>query len=170
MSEGNGARSPREREEKGGGERRRKRSRTHAKTVGDVSQAHVLARLIEHGKEILVPWGENQRYDLVIDGFGHFVRVQVKTGRLRKGSIVFNTCSLSYHHPSNQGTKQYRHDYRGDADLFGVYCPETRGLYLVPVHEAGKRSCALRVDPPHNNQSKKIRWARDYELPSVPPE
>lgn len=62
------------------------------------------------------------------------------------------------------------HDYRGDADLFGVYCPETRGVYLVPVDEVGKRSCRLRVAPTRNNQRQNVRWARDHELPPSAPE
>jgi hypothetical protein len=144
-------------------------TRDHPKAIGDRTQAHVLARLVEHGKLVLVPWGENQRYDLVIDEGDEFVRVQCKTGRLSEGAIRFNACSITYHHPSNRGTAYYRHDYRGDADVFGVYCPETQGVYLVPVEEVGVRQGCLRVAPPRNNQSKNIRWARDYELPRIPP-
>ncbi|MGH9198272.1 MAG: group I intron-associated PD-(D/E)XK endonuclease, partial [Acidimicrobiia bacterium] len=139
--------------------------RPHPKVVGDASQAMVLGRLVQAGRTVLVPFGENTRYDYVIEEKdGSFTRVQVKTGRLRKGAIVFATCSTSYHHPNNRGMVAYKHCYRGQADLFGVYCPETDAIYLVPVSEVGTTTAALRVESTRNNQSKKIRWASDYEV------
>lgn len=40
----------------------------------------ILARLVQAGKMVLVPFGENQRYDLLIDEGDVFVRVQCKDG------------------------------------------------------------------------------------------
>ena len=37
------------------------------KDVGDRSQAMVLARLVQNFPNVLTPFGENSRYDLVID-------------------------------------------------------------------------------------------------------
>ena len=37
--------------------------------------------------------------------------------------------------------EHYTHGYRGEADLFGVYCPDTREVYLVPVNDAPERPC-----------------------------
>ena len=141
--------------------------RPHPKDVGDVTQAMVLAKLVEAGKQVLTPFGENVRYDLVIDEGDRFLRVQCKTGRLRNGVVKFNACSYTYHHPNNRGLRVYQHHYRGAADLFGVYCPETRGVYLVPVDDVGTRAGSLRVDPTKNQQVKKIRWARDHEVGSA---
>lgn len=137
----------------------------HPKTVGDITQAMVLARLIEVGHEVLVPFGENQRYDLVIDHGDRFTRVQCKTGRLLKGAVSFHTCSNVLHNPSaRRGERPYQRDYRGQADVFGVYCSATRDVYLVPVDQAGLRSAQLRITEPKNNQIARIRWAKDYVL------
>lgn len=143
-------------------------ARPHPKAVGDASAAMVLARLVQAGKEILVPFGENQRYDLVIDEGDKFIRVQCKTGRVRNGAIWFPTCSSTYHHPNNQGIRFYQHYYRGDAELFGGYCPDNDSVYLVPVEEVGIREAALRIEPIKNSQAKRIRWARDYHLGDSP--
>ncbi|MGH3442910.1 MAG: group I intron-associated PD-(D/E)XK endonuclease [Nitriliruptorales bacterium] len=140
--------------------------REHPKDVGDTTTAHVLARLSDRYPYVYVPWGENTRTDLLVETEeGDFIRIQCKTGRLRNGAITFPTCSVTYHHPNNRGTDYYRHHYRGQADLFGVYCPETDAVYLVPVDEVGVRSAALRVAPTRNNQGARIRWAEDYKLP-----
>lgn len=61
-------------------------ARPHPKLIGDASTAMVLARLVQTGKLVLLPFSENQRYDLVIDEGDRFVRVQCKTGRLRQGA------------------------------------------------------------------------------------
>ena len=124
----------------------------------------VLARLVQAGKQVLTPYGENVRYDMAIDEAGSLVRIQCKTGRFRNGVIRFNTCSYRYHHPNNRGMKVYQHHYRGAADLFGIYCPETDGVYLVPVGDTGTRSGSLRVEPTRNHQVKKIRWAQEFEV------
>jgi hypothetical protein len=141
--------------------------REHPKLVGDKTEAMVIARLVQAGKTVLLPFGENQRYDLVIDEGDHFVRVQCKTGRLKEGAIRFNTCSYSYHHPNNRGLRASRHPYYGQADAFGVYCSETDRAYLVPVESVGRSLAALRVNRPRNNQSRKVRWARDFEVRSA---
>lgn len=137
--------------------------REHPKRVGERSETHVLAALVEAGYLVWMPWGEHHRADFIIESAdGTMQKVQAKTGRLKRGAIEFRPCSSSYHHPSNQGTKPYMHDYRGQADLFGVYCPETGGVYLVPVDDVGVRGASLRVLPTKNAQSRRIRWASTY--------
>lgn len=108
--------------------------RLHPKAIGDQTQAMVLARLVQVYPAVLMPFGENTRYDLVIDDGERFIKVQCKTGRLKNGAIRFNTCSFTYHHPNNRGMVVYQHDYIGQVDMFGVYCPETDGVYIVPIH------------------------------------
>ena len=125
----------------------------------------VMVALREVGYLVLVPFGENTRYDLVIDNGLSLKRVQCKSGRLRLGSIVFRTCS-SYAHHANP--KILRRHYRGQVDFFGVYCPETQGVYLIPIeHLPNQAQAALRWLPPRNRQRRRIRWAADYEIAEV---
>ena len=119
-----------------------------------------LARL---GYRILVPYGENCRYDLVIEKEGTFLRVQVKTGRLRLGSVWFNAYSSHAHR--NGGSRPYV----GEVELFGVYCPDVEGVFLVPVGDVTTTVGSLRWEPTKNKQRRKVRWAQPYLLP-VPPE
>lgn len=130
----------------------------NTKTIGDLSEAMVFAALLRAGKVVLHPFGDNQRYDLVIDEKGIFKRVQVKTGRIIRGAISFPTCS-SYAH-----RKRPSKDYKGQIELFGVYVPKMDKVYLVPVNVVGTRCALLRLEKPKNCQSKNIRWAKDYEL------
>jgi PD-(D/E)XK endonuclease len=133
----------------------------HPVDVGERTEAIVLAELVKRGHKVLVPFGTNHRYDFVLDTEDGFLRVQCKTGRLRKGVIRFNTIS------TRSNTRQtFRRSYHGEADLFLVYCPETDRVYAVDIEEAASGIAALRVAPTVNSQAKGIRWAADYELPA----
>lgn len=130
------------------------------KEIGERSEGQILARLLLAGKVVLQPFGDNQRYDLVIDEGGIFKRIQCKTGRVRDGVIVFNTCST--HHHRGKGWR----DYRGEADLFGVYVPVLDKVYLVPVEDVPTQQTHLRVAPPKNGQMRGVRLASDFEFPT----
>ena len=67
------------------------------KQLGERSQAHIIAQLLEVGYTVLTPYGDSSRYDLVIEnGEGQFWRVQCKTAWIENGdtSIQFATTSL----------------------------------------------------------------------------
>jgi hypothetical protein len=137
----------------------------HPKAIGDRTTLAVMLALQDTGYAVLVPFGENTRYDLVIDDGRKLSRVQCKTGRLRLGAVVFPTCSSYAHHPNPKVVQRH---YQGQVDVFGVYCPETGGVYLVPIEDAPtRRMAALRVLPCRNRQRTRIRWASDYEIAEV---
>ena len=113
----------------------------------------------------LVPLGENTRFDLAIELDGRLLRVQCKSGRLRRGAVQFATCSWYGHHPH---PKELSRPYFGEIEFFAVYCRETNGVYLIPIDDVQTRSYAsLRIDPPRNNQRRRIRYAADYEIAKV---
>ena len=137
----------------------------HPKAKGDRTTLAVLLALQQAGYEFFVPFGENTRCDLVLDVQDELLRVQCKTGRLRNGAVLFAVCSCYGHH-RNPGSA--RRDYHGQVDHFAVYCPETNGVYLIPISDLPRRSsAALRVEMPRNNQRRFVRFAADYEIAKV---
>lgn len=130
----------------------------NTKDIGDISEAVAIAAFVKVGMTVLKPFGDNRRYDLVVDISGRFIRVQCKTARLKNGAVYFEPCS-SYVHRG--GSKK---GYRGEIEFFAVYSPDKDRLYVVPVDDVGERGCKLRVDATKNGQTKLVRWARDYEF------
>lgn len=122
--------------------------------IGDISEAKILTRLLELGHTVSVPWGQNQRYDLIVDVDGVLLRVQCKTGRLRNGVIVCNI-----HSCSQAGVK----GYKGQIEWFLVYCPQTDTIYKLLESDVGVAVVYLRVNTPKCNK-KNIRWAHEYIL------
>ena len=77
----------------------------------------------------------------------------------------FKVCSTYAHH---RNPKTDRRGYVGEIDAFAIFCPETDGVYLVPIDDVQLQDRgALRVTKPRNNQRRKIRFARDYEIGTV---
>ena len=131
----------------------------NSKAIGDVTQSQVIAALLRRGKKVLMPFGDNCRYDLVVDEHGLFIRIQCKTGKLNRGAIVFAVASSQYH----RGGK--RQNYQGQIDAFGVFCPDNGKVYIILIVELPLiREVKLRVTAPRNLQVKGIRWAAKYEI------
>lgn len=130
----------------------------HTIEKGDLTVAILTAQFLRLRYMVLKPLSELSRYDLVIDRGNGFERVQCKTGRLRRGVVIFNTSST--HHHRGRPSKSYK----GDADLFGVYCPENDCCYLVPVGDVPEEKGQLRTIPAKNNQKMGIRDAQKYAL------
>lgn len=80
---------------------------------------------------------------------------QCKHARIRKGVLLFNTCSVT-----NRSTKTYE----GQVEAFGVYCADDESVYLVPVADVPvKRRAYLRLMPAHRRSNKtRTKDARPY--------
>lgn len=130
----------------------------NTKQIGEISEALMMAKFLELGWIVLKPFGDNQRYDLVIDKGNGFEKVQVKTGHLKNGVIRFATVS-SYVHRKN-GTK----NYKGQCDYFGIYCPANKKCYLIKVNDSTMSQGSLRIELPKNKQVKNITMASNYEI------
>ncbi len=124
---------------------------------GDVAEAAVLHTLTAAGMTVLTPFGRFGPYDLVVETApGTFVRVQVKSGRVRAGCIEFNCAGTD--HGSGRGS------YAGRADVFAVHLHATGEQFVVPVAEARASKMYLRITPTRNGQAARVRMARDHRL------
>jgi len=133
-----------------------------AARIGLTAHTAVLHKLVSRGLEVLQPLGDHLRYDLAYyqEDTAELIRIQCKAGRYDPdiGCVFFKNFNRT-------GGRSRRRGYIGDAEYFGVYCTELNKVYLVPINIATYASeVPLRVDPPKNNQAKKVIWARDYEI------
>lgn len=138
------------------------------KQLGELSQAYIIARLLEVGYAVLAPYGDSSRYDLVIeDAEGQFWRVQCKTAWIEGGDngyIKFATTSLRSC-STNGKIKYSRAGYVGQVEYFAIHSHELHKTYLIPAGHIGNATrMSLRLAPAKNNQEKGVRWAREYEL------
>ena len=86
----------------------------------------------------------------------HFKTVQVKTARINKNCVVFNTCS------NNKGYN--KKSYNNEIDFIGAYCITTDSHYLIPCNSLPKTEMRLRLSATKNNQIKGILFAIDFQI------
>lgn len=128
------------------------------KEVGEKTEAAILNCFIQKGIPVSIPWGNNRRYDLIIEVDGKLLKAQCKTGKYSKGVVSFPTASKS-------GGKK-RKTYIGQIDCFLVYCETLSKVYKVNIEEVPNRNTmTLRVDPVKKFAPEStINWAKDYEV------
>lgn len=130
----------------------------NSKAKGEISEGHVIAHLLKLGYSVSMPFGDNQRYDLIWDDGERLWRVQVKTARLVNGALMFSCTSIN-------GFTGARRSYHGEVDVLLVYSPSTDRVYKIPIEETGASNMTLRLENTHKFGPKTtIRWAKDYEL------
>lgn len=120
--------------------------------IGNISEISVAKRYMELGFTVSFPFGGSERYDLVIEKAGEFKRIQVKTGHLNNGAIT--SCIKS----PTKGTS-----YKGDIDIFAIYCPETSLIYVIDIDKVGETS-SITFRTSVGSNRKNIKYAKDYKL------
>lgn len=125
---------------------------------GDASEAQVIAKLKELEQTVLIPFGDNERYDLVIDKEDDMVKVQVKTlyERKREGRI-----STKLRTQNARGNKRKYYE-EGEVDAFALYYPENGKCYWVEFEDAPKTEITLALE--YKQNQKNVRLAKDYLL------
>jgi hypothetical protein len=127
----------------------------NTKAKGELTEGIILAELLRQGYAVSLPFGDNQRYDLIIDDGRRLWKAQCKTGHLVNGCVSFQVSS------KNGFTKQ-RKAYHGQVDIFFVYCPETNTVYRIPPEITGKNERRLRVTSNRGGAVSRIKWAKDF--------
>jgi hypothetical protein len=126
----------------------------HKKTKGYIAEMAVAADLLKRGWGVLFPFGENNRYDLVAEKNGKFVKVQVKyvtpvNGALYVGCKSSNNWSVDKYTPK-------------EIDFIAVYNSGNGKIYFVPSSRFNASAINLRIAPTRNNQETSIKYAKDF--------
>lgn len=129
------------------------------KLKGEIAELAVATRLVEEGWKVLFPYGENCRYDIVIERGGKFFRLQVKYVT-PKNSVLSVNCRSS----NNWSVLHYTAE---DLDYLAVYDALSRDIYFIPVSEINRSLFKLRLEKTKNNQKQKVNLANKYKLLAV---
>lgn len=126
------------------------------KQKGDTAEAYVVYLLKQNGFNVLVPWGEDGRYDLVSEKNGVFKRIQVKYITPKNGVI-----DIAFRSSNNYNIIHYS---RKDVDIIAAYSPESSKVYFISLNSVRNRRChKLRLSPTKNKQKKFVIMAEKYE-------
>lgn len=133
-------------------------SRTNTKDRGDETEAKIIHEMISHGYSVSIPFGDNDKYDLIVDDTANLYRVQCKTGwQNKERTMRFNT-----HSQTTKNGSYHEDTYHGTIDAFVVRYPENGKLYWIDVDDATEQKMELRFEGKIDHPS--INWAREYEF------
>ena len=104
----------------------------NSKAIGDETEARAITTLIVAGYSISVPFGDNDKYDLVVDDEGDLYRIQCKTAWTNKPETIrFNT-----HSQTTKNGRYHEQTYDGEVDAFFVYYPANETFYWIDAADA----------------------------------
>ena len=90
----------------------------NSKQIGNIGEAKVLSKFIELGFPVYIPFGDNEKADLVVEFNGKLNKIQIKTSvDAKNGNITFDLTSSTAHRKNGM-----RHKYTIDeVDYFALY-------------------------------------------------
>jgi hypothetical protein len=109
------------------------------KRDGEQAEAAFLNKATGLGLSVATPWGDSERYDLIVDSGRRLWRVQVKSTRYvgeRRFSITARGCTAAY--------------TEDEIDFLAAYIVPLDLWYVVPVKAFAPRKC-LRFYPEGEN-------------------
>ena len=133
----------------------------NSKMKGQLSEARALYEFQKRNIPVCIPWGDNERYDMIAEFNGKFNRIQVKTSNEVVNGAVNCYCRSSTNHTTNKNLTTYI----GDVDYF-VFVNQTYDLIaIVPIEEIGdKKQIRLRIQPTANGQTANVRFFSDFSF------
>lgn len=133
----------------------------NTKSVGNKAESVILSCFVKHNIPVLLPFGDNEKYDLVIDINGRFQSVQVKNRLLKEGKIM-----VDLRH--RIGVKRIKYEtYFNKVDFIAVWCEKINRCFLMPLERIGKKT-SITLDKPKNNSSiTKVIWSDEFDFEKV---
>ncbi len=136
------------------------------KIKGNVTEMECMLAFMKLGYQISIPFGEDSRYDFVVDVNDKLYKIQCKTcSEVIENEQILAIKFKTVRQSGSKATNWTRTKYgENEIDYFAT---SYQGIcYLVPVKECSIEK-TLRIVPPKNGQTKGINFLKDYELSEV---
>ena len=134
----------------------------NSKQKGNITELETMLAFAKTGFNVLIPYGDCERYDFVVDAGKRFYKIQCKTAKTEDDGASFRfSCRSSNRH---NGGIVHRHYTKDDIDFFATSFENE--VYLIPVEECGADK-KMRIIEPKNGQTRGVTWAKDYRLEDV---
>ena len=132
----------------------------NTKSIGNLTELQCITYLYSIGCGVNIPFGDAEKYDLVIEYNHKLYKVQIKHGNSKTDPDTGEIVCLSIRTTRQEADRKTRKRYDPkDVDFFGTYYEGK--CYLIPFFECSEEK-RLRIIPPKNNQIKGISYLKDY--------
>ena len=134
----------------------------NTKRIGNLTELQVITKLYELGCAVSIPFGNSEKYDLIIDYKNKLYKIQVKHANLRlleDGSPDYVDIACYWQGNNSKGYKLHKYT-QDEVDLFATFYNNV--CYLIPLKECSTHK-VLRISPPKNCQLEGVSMIEEYE-------
>ena len=132
----------------------------NTKRQGSIVELKVVAELLNFG-EVSIPYGNNARYDCILDFQGKLLKIQIKTARM----VDDNRFSIPFANTRSNAGGNVRKVYTAEqVDYIATYYRNQ--LYLFPTGNH-TNSMTISFSYPENGLKKLINLADDYKVENI---
>ena len=136
------------------------------KQIGNIGEAKVLSEFVRLGIPVYLPFGDNEKADLIAEFNGKLNKIQVKSSqKIIEDKVKFSLVSSTMHRQNG-----VKHIYtENEIDYFALYNLERDKVYLVSINEEGlpKSEVTIRFNPPKTKNQFKTFLEEDYLIEKV---
>ena len=133
------------------------------KYLGNLTELQCITRFYELGFSVSIPYGDSEKYDIILDVHGNLYRLQCKHPKIHindNGIADYITIKTTWQsgYTKNNGYKRNKYSKK-DCDYFVTYYDGKN--YLIPVEQCSNEK-TLRILEPQNGQIKGINFLKEF--------
>ena len=136
------------------------------KLIGNIGEAKVLSEFVRLGIPVYLPFGDNEKADLIAEFNGKLNKIQVKSSqKIMEDKVKFSLVSSTTHRQNG-----VKHIYtENEIDYFALYNLERDKVYLISINEEGlpKNEVTIHFNPPKSKNQFKTFLEEDYLIEKV---
>ena len=134
------------------------------KRCGNIGEAVAISNFVKYGIPVYLPFGDNERADLIAEFGGKLNKIQVKTSVYASdGKMVFDLTSSTVHRKNG-----VRHKYNNkEIDYFFCYNVERDKSFLIKAPDKPISVFTIRYEASKNNQTKNINYEHEYLFENI---
>lgn len=136
----------------------------NSKRIGNIGEAKVLAKFVEMGIPIYIPFGDDEKADLVAEFNGKLNKIQVKTSiKSKNGCSLFDLTSSTAHR-TNGGRRKYSNS---EIDYFALYSLDRDKIYLMKAPDDPMTAITIRFEDTKSGKKIGVNYESDFLIENV---
>lgn len=136
----------------------------NSKRIGNIGEAKVLAKFVEMGIPIYIPFGDlDEKADLVAE-YGKLNKIQVKTSiKSKNGCSIFDLTSSTAHR-TNGGRRKYSNS---EIDYFALYSLDRDKIYLMKAPDNPMTAITIRFEDTKSGKKIGVNYESDFLIENI---
>ena len=136
----------------------------NSKRIGNIGEAKVLAKFVEMGIPIYIPFGDDEKADLIAEFDGKLNKIQVKTSiKSKNGCSIFDLTSSTAHRTNGERRKYLN----SEIDYCALYSLDRDKIYLMKVPDNPMSAITIRFEDTKSGMKSRVNYESDFLIENV---